>query len=181
MPSLESPWHFLWGLWLTESPKMCEESQGTTELILQSRSITECCEPLPDPEGGLSLASCHLLRGQVVNTRLEQIWGGFAVELQQKDLHGAVVTGPFITTRTWASGLTPCCSATSLTPTSIFHAQRIGSHMEVTCVSYDPNFQRPHCVSLIQSLISMKMQGLWNIVLDLKHIFNKGSTLQSKG
>lgn len=73
------------------------------------------------------------------------------MELQQEDLHGAVVTGPFIPTRTWASGLTSCCSATSLTPTIIFHAQGIGSHVEVTCLSHDPSFQIPHCVSLMHT------------------------------
>lgn len=76
MASLETPQHFLQGLWLTESPKLCEEGQGIVELSRQSRNITECCEPLPDPEGRLSWASCHLLSGQAVSTWLEWIWRG---------------------------------------------------------------------------------------------------------
>lgn len=150
--------------------------------MLQSTNITECCEPLPDPEGRfMSWDCCRLPWGQVVSTRLEHIWRGFAVELQQEDAHGAV----FIPTKTWASGLTACCSATSLTPTSVFHAQGICSHMQVTCRSPMMQVFRVLTVSAsctlsfsYQNLV--KMQGLWNKMLDLKHIFHKGRTLQSK-
>lgn len=109
----------------------------------------------------IAMVQC-LLGGQGVSTRLEQIWGGFAVELQQEDLHRGVVTGLLIPRRTWASEFAPYCSDTLPTPTGIFHTHD-SSHTEVTCLSCDPSLHSPQSASCTLSFSDqnlVKMQGL---------------------
>lgn len=86
---------------------MSKGDQGTTELVLQSKNITGCFELSPDPGGRLLWDCCCLLWGEAASTGLAQSWEGFAVGLQQEDLHGAVVTGLSLLIWAWAPGLPP--------------------------------------------------------------------------